>query len=48
MAFDYLDAPVERISGEDLPMPYAHNLEKEVIPGAGKVVSAAKRALYID
>ncbi|MBD3387042.1 pyruvate dehydrogenase complex E1 component subunit beta [candidate division KSB1 bacterium] len=48
MAFDYLDAPVERISGEDIPMPYAHNLEKEVIPGAGKVVNAAKRALYID
>ncbi len=31
-AFDYLDAPVERITGADVPMPYAHNLEFASLP----------------
>jgi pyruvate dehydrogenase E1 component beta subunit len=31
-AFDYLDAPVERVTGADVPMPYAANLEKAALP----------------
>jgi pyruvate dehydrogenase E1 component beta subunit len=46
-AFDYLDAPVIRINSEDVPMPYAHNLEEAVRPNAEKVVQAAKKVLYI-
>ena len=45
-AFDYLDAPVIRICGKDLPMPYAANLEKLALPNAGEVVAAAKAVLY--
>jgi pyruvate dehydrogenase E1 component beta subunit len=46
LAFDYLDAPVERVAGEDVPMPYAANLERQAIPDAARVVAAAKRALW--
>ncbi|NOY60791.1 MAG: alpha-ketoacid dehydrogenase subunit beta, partial [Calditrichaeota bacterium] len=46
-AFDALDAPVIKVSGEDVPMPYAANLEKAVIPNAQKVIAAAKKVLYI-
>lgn len=45
-AFDYLDAPVIRICGKDVPMPYAANLEKLALPHAGEVVAAAKAVLY--
>jgi pyruvate dehydrogenase E1 component beta subunit len=45
-AFDYLDAPVARISGKNVPMPYAANLEKLALPNVGEVVAAAKAALY--
>lgn len=45
-AFDYLDAPVERVAGADVPMPYAHGLEKAAIPHAENIASAAKRACY--
>ncbi len=45
-AFDYLDAPVARITGKDVPMPYAANLEKLALPHADDVVAAAKAALY--
>ena len=45
-AFDYLDAPVVRISGKDVPMPYAANLEKLALPNAAEVVAAAKAVLY--
>ena len=45
-AFDYLDAPVVRISGKDVPMPYAANLEKLALPHAEEVVAAAKAVLY--
>lgn len=44
--FDYLDAPVERITGADIPTPYATNLEAFAFPDAPIVVRAAKRALY--
>jgi pyruvate dehydrogenase E1 component beta subunit len=45
-AFDYLDAPPIRISGKDVPMPYAANLEKMALPSVDDVVSAAKRVCY--
>jgi pyruvate dehydrogenase E1 component beta subunit len=45
-AFDYLDAPVARVTGEDVPMPYAKNLEHQVLPGIEKVVAAVKSVLY--
>lgn len=45
--FDYLDAPVERVTSMDVPMPYAENLEHEVLPSPAKVVAAVKRALYL-
>ncbi len=45
-AFDYLDAPVVRICGKDVPMPYAANLEKLALPSAGEIVAAAKAVLY--
>jgi pyruvate dehydrogenase E1 component beta subunit len=45
-AFDYLDAPVIRVTGEDVPMPYAKNLEQLVLPNVEKVVTAVKKALY--
>ncbi|KAH9951620.1 pyruvate dehydrogenase e1 component beta subunit [Amylocystis lapponica] len=45
-AFDYLDAPVERVTGADVPTPYATNLEALAFPNASIVVKAAKRALY--
>lgn len=45
-AFDYLDAPVERVTGEDVPMPYAKNLEHAVLPSPEKVVEAVKKVLY--
>ncbi|MGI9483072.1 MAG: pyruvate dehydrogenase complex E1 component subunit beta [Hyphomicrobiales bacterium] len=45
--FDWLDAPVQRVTGKDVPMPYAANLEKLALPSADDVVAAAKRTLYI-
>lgn len=45
-AFDYLDAPVERITGVDVPMPYAINLEKMALPHVENIINAAKRACY--
>jgi pyruvate dehydrogenase E1 component beta subunit len=45
-AFDYLDAPVLRVSGKDVPMPYAANLEKLALPSAAEVVAAAKTVCY--
>jgi pyruvate dehydrogenase E1 component beta subunit len=45
-AFDYLDAPVGRVSGKDVPMPYAANLEKLALPSVADVVAAAKAVCY--
>jgi pyruvate dehydrogenase E1 component beta subunit len=45
-AFDYLDAPVARVSGRDVPMPYAANLEKLALPSVAEVVEAAKAVCY--
>jgi pyruvate dehydrogenase E1 component beta subunit len=45
-AFDYLDAPIARVSGKDVPMPYAANLEKLALPSVAEVVAAAKAVSY--
>jgi pyruvate dehydrogenase E1 component beta subunit len=46
-AFDYLDAPVARVAGKDVPMPYAANLEKLALPNVDEVVAAVKGVLYV-
>ena len=46
-AFDYLDAPVKRVSGADAPMPYAKNLEDLAIPTPEKVVAAVREVSYL-
>ncbi|MCW5749750.1 MAG: pyruvate dehydrogenase complex E1 component subunit beta [Alphaproteobacteria bacterium] len=45
-AFDHLDAPVLRVTGKDVPMPYAANLEKLALPQVADVVAAAKTVCY--
>jgi pyruvate dehydrogenase E1 component beta subunit len=45
-AFDYLDAPVVRVTGKDVPMPYAANLEKMALPQVKDMVEAAKAVCY--
>jgi pyruvate dehydrogenase E1 component beta subunit len=45
-AFDWLDAPVTRVTGKDVPMPYAANLEKLALPTVADVVQAAKDVCY--
>ena len=44
--FDILDAQVELVSGEDVPMPYNHALELAAQPSVGKIIEAARRVLY--
>jgi pyruvate dehydrogenase E1 component beta subunit len=44
-AFDYLDAPVERITGADVPMPYATNLEKLALPQQPDIAAIVKRCI---
>ncbi|HEY7955252.1 MAG TPA: pyruvate dehydrogenase complex E1 component subunit beta [Polyangia bacterium] len=46
--FDELDAPVERVSRLDVPMPYALNLEDLVVPDVNRVIAAVKRAMYLQ
>jgi pyruvate dehydrogenase E1 component beta subunit len=45
-AFDYLDAPVARVCGKDVPLPYAANLERLALPQIADVVAAAKAVTY--
>jgi pyruvate dehydrogenase E1 component beta subunit len=45
-AFDWLDAPVARVTGEDVPLPYAANLERLALPDPDKVVAAVKNVCY--
>ena len=47
-AFDDLDAPVRRVTNEDVPMPYAANLEKAALLKVSDVVAAAKAVSYRD
>src|SRR5437764_3778426 len=46
-AFDYLDAPVKRVSAVDVPMPYAKNLEQLAIPDVAHIVAAVKEVSYV-
>lgn len=48
MCMDSLDAPIERVTSDDVPMPYAKNLEDEVQPQIKDVVAAVRRVLYLD
>ena len=45
-AFDWLDAPVLKVTGKDVPMPYAANLEKLALPTVADVVEAVKSVSY--
>ena len=45
-AFDYLDAPVTRVTGKEVPMPYAANLEKLALPSVAEVIEVAKAVCY--
>ncbi len=47
-AFDYLDAPVKRVCGADVPLPYAANLEQLALPQSPLIVEAAKQVCYAD
>ena len=47
-AFDWLDAPVLRLTGKDVPMPYASNLEKLALPQVDDIVSACAQVCYKD
>jgi len=47
-AFDYLDAPVARVSSLDVPMHYARPVEKHILPSAAAVVKAARHVCYLD
>jgi len=48
LCMDSLDAPIERVTSDDVPMPYAKNLEDEVQPQVKDVIAAVRRALYLD
>ena len=45
-AFDYLDHPVERVTALDVPMPYAKNLEHDVVPSPERVIAAVNKVMY--
>lgn len=45
--FDYLDAPVELVTSEDVPMPYNHKLELHAQPNVEKILNAVKKVMYI-
>ncbi len=45
-AFDYMDAPIKRVSAMDVPLPYAHDIELMALPNAQKVVDAVKEVVY--
>ena len=47
-AFDWLDAPVVRVTGKDVPMPYAANLEKLALPQVDDIISASAQVCYDD
>ena len=47
-AFDYLDAPIIRITSADVPLPYASTLIQEALPNAERVIKAVKEVLYLN
>ena len=46
--FEYLDAPVERVTQEDVPLPYAHNLEVASLPNIQRVIRAVRKVMYLE
>lgn len=48
LAFDYLDAPIERVGAMDIPIPYSKPLEDEALPGVQHILQAIKRATYSE
>ena len=46
LAFDYLDAPIDRVGALDIPTPYSKPLEDEALPDAAKILQAIKRSAY--
>jgi pyruvate dehydrogenase E1 component beta subunit len=46
-AFDDLDAPVERVTGLDVPLPYARPLEAATVPDTARITAALKKTLYL-
>ncbi|MCG3114662.1 MAG: pyruvate dehydrogenase complex E1 component subunit beta [Candidatus Manganitrophus sp. SA1] len=47
-ALDILDAPVERVTGVDAPIPYAKNLEQAALPSPEKIIHAVKKVMYLE
>ena len=47
-AFDYLDAPIMRVTGADVPMPYAHSLELLATPQAENITKTVRKVLNVD
>ena len=47
-AFNYLDAPVVRVTGADVPMPYAKSLEENALPQVGNIVESVKKLLHLQ
>ncbi|HNC31471.1 MAG TPA: transketolase C-terminal domain-containing protein, partial [Cyclobacteriaceae bacterium] len=47
-AFDYLDAPVQRVTSADVPLPYAPTLIQAILPSVEKTVKAVKAVMYRD
>ena len=45
-AFDYLNAPVERVTGADIPMPYASNLEIDALPQINNIITGVQKVCY--
>jgi len=45
--FDWLDAPVELVSSEDVPMPYNHALELAAQPSTDKIIAAVRKVMYL-
>jgi pyruvate dehydrogenase E1 component beta subunit len=45
-AFDYLDAPVNRVNSKDLPLPYAPTLIEEILPNAKRTIDALNAVMY--
>lgn len=47
-AFDHLDAPVIRVTGADVPMPYAEELEKNALPQVDNIVKSVRKLLHFE
>jgi pyruvate dehydrogenase E1 component beta subunit len=45
-AFDFLDAPIQRVGALNVPIPYSEPLENAVIPSEGEIATAVKKVLY--